>query len=83
MNRKTGISAWIGVLVVAAARFAQEFPAVKPEAVGLSSERLGRIGTVIRRNRQRHIDDNVRGRRENTIAVVSSRLRSSLIRKNK
>lgn len=33
--------------------FAQELPAAKPEAVGLSSERLGRIATTIQRN----IDD--------------------------
>jgi hypothetical protein len=39
------------VLVVAAA--AQDLPTAKPEAVGLSSERLERIGTTV----QRSIDD--------------------------
>src|SRR5882672_256413 len=53
MNRKANFSALIGVLVIAAATFAQDLPAAKPEAVGLSSERLGRIGTVVQRN----IDD--------------------------
>ncbi len=46
MNRKGNIPAFMGVLVIAAAGFAQELPVAKPEAVGLSSERLGRIGSV-------------------------------------
>jgi CubicO group peptidase (beta-lactamase class C family) len=35
---------------MAAATFAQDLPAAKPETVGLSSERLGRIGMVVQRN---------------------------------
>jgi CubicO group peptidase (beta-lactamase class C family) len=42
----------LSVLLIAAA-FAQEFPAAKPESVGLSSERLERIGAAV----QRSIDD--------------------------
>jgi len=49
MNRKGNVPAFIGVLVIAAAGFARELPVAKPEAVGLSSERLGRIGTVVQR----------------------------------
>jgi CubicO group peptidase (beta-lactamase class C family) len=40
-------------LVLAATVFGQEFTTVKPESVGLSGERLGRIGMVI----QKSIDD--------------------------
>jgi CubicO group peptidase (beta-lactamase class C family) len=53
MNRKTNISALICVLVMAAAAGAQELPTAKPESVGLSSERLERIGTAVQHN----IDD--------------------------
>ena len=43
----------VGAFVLVAIAFAQDFRAVKPETVGLSSERLERIGTVV----QRSIDD--------------------------
>src|SRR6266542_512254 len=41
------------LLVLSALAFAQDLPAAKPESVGLSSERLERIATVV----QRDIDD--------------------------
>jgi CubicO group peptidase (beta-lactamase class C family) len=50
MNRKTYVSAVIYVLLVSAAAVAQEAPIAKPESVGLSSERLERIGTVVQQN---------------------------------
>ncbi|HTC48573.1 MAG TPA: serine hydrolase domain-containing protein [Candidatus Aquilonibacter sp.] len=54
MNYKTKISAFYVVIVVlASAAVAQDLPAAKPEAVGLSSERLERIGTAV----QHDIDD--------------------------
>jgi CubicO group peptidase (beta-lactamase class C family) len=53
MSRRINISAFISALVLSAAAFAQELPSVKPDTVGLSSERLERIGTAV----QRGIDD--------------------------
>ena len=54
MNRKPCILVVFSVLLIAmTAAVAQEFPAAKPESVGLSSERLERIGTTV----QRSIDD--------------------------
>jgi CubicO group peptidase (beta-lactamase class C family) len=55
MNYKTRISAFffVVVLVLVAAAVAQDLPTAKPEAVGLSSERLERIGTAV----QHDIDD--------------------------
>ena len=53
MNRKINITILVCVLAMAAAAVAQEPPTVKPEAVGLSSERLERIGTAVRQS----IDD--------------------------
>jgi CubicO group peptidase (beta-lactamase class C family) len=53
MNRGTKISTLLLLLVVATAALAQDLPAAKPEAVGLSSERLERISTAV----QREIDD--------------------------
>jgi CubicO group peptidase (beta-lactamase class C family) len=55
MNRKTcnSILIFICALVMAAATLAQELPVAKPESVGLSSERLDRIGTTV----QHTIDD--------------------------
>jgi CubicO group peptidase (beta-lactamase class C family) len=53
MNRKINVAALICVLVMAAAAGAQELPTAKPESVGLSSERLERIGTAVQHN----IDD--------------------------
>jgi CubicO group peptidase (beta-lactamase class C family) len=47
MNRKINISALTCVLVMSAAAVAQELPTAKPETVGLSSERLERIGTAV------------------------------------
>ena len=35
---------------IAAAAFAQELPMAKPESVGVSSERLERIGTAVQRS---------------------------------
>jgi CubicO group peptidase (beta-lactamase class C family) len=43
----------VGALALGACAFAQDFPSAKPESVGLSSERLGRIATTV----QRDIDD--------------------------
>lgn len=55
MNYKTKTSAflYVVILALAAAAVAQDLPTAKPEAVGLSSERLERIGTAVQRN----IDD--------------------------
>ena len=55
MNRKTKSSVLIFALVFAAlasttAGFAQELPTAKPETLGLSSERLERIATVVQHN---------------------------------
>jgi CubicO group peptidase (beta-lactamase class C family) len=47
MNYKTKPSAFLCVLLIAAAVIAQDLPTTKPEAVGLSSERLERIGTAV------------------------------------
>ena len=43
----------LGFLILSVFGFAQDLPAGKPEAVGLSSERLERIGTAV----QHEIDD--------------------------
>jgi CubicO group peptidase (beta-lactamase class C family) len=51
--RKFSISILVCVLALAAAAPAQELPTAKPESVGLSSERLERIGATV----QRQIDD--------------------------
>jgi CubicO group peptidase (beta-lactamase class C family) len=53
MNYKIKIPAFLCVLVMAASALAQELPTTKPETVGLSSERLERIGTAV----QHDIDD--------------------------
>jgi CubicO group peptidase (beta-lactamase class C family) len=53
MNRRTYISTALLILVMAATAVGQDLPAAKPEAVGLSSERLARIGSTV----QRDIDD--------------------------
>src|SRR5256885_16676536 len=50
MRRKLDIlllSCMLGMVVVAAA---QDLPVAKPETVGLSSERLERIGTAVQRS---------------------------------
>ena len=52
MNRKICIVVFC-VLVVTAAAVAQELPSAKPESVGLSAERLERVGAAVQRN----IDD--------------------------
>src|ERR1700687_2731137 len=49
MNRKINISTFIFALVVSATAFAQELPSVKPDTVGLSAERLERIGSAVQR----------------------------------
>jgi CubicO group peptidase (beta-lactamase class C family) len=53
VNRKASSSILICTLVLAAATLAQELPTAKPESVGLSSERLDRIGATV----QHTIDD--------------------------
>jgi CubicO group peptidase (beta-lactamase class C family) len=53
MKLSIPISLVAGALALCAAAPAQNFPSAKPEAVGLSSERLGRIGATV----QRDIDD--------------------------
>jgi CubicO group peptidase (beta-lactamase class C family) len=53
MNRKTPISSALAALVLVAAGYAQELPSAKPELVGLSPERLGRIAAAV----QKGIDD--------------------------
>ena len=54
MNRKIAVSTLLLFVSLAlAATFAQELPTAKPETLGLSSERLERIGTAV----QRGIDD--------------------------
>ncbi|HXQ79874.1 MAG TPA: serine hydrolase domain-containing protein [Opitutaceae bacterium] len=50
MNRKNPVLAAIGALVLCATAYAQELPSAKPESVGLSSERLGRIATVVQKD---------------------------------
>jgi CubicO group peptidase (beta-lactamase class C family) len=53
MGRRMSISALIFALVLATISVAQELPTAKPESVGLSSERLERIGAAV----QHSIDD--------------------------
>ncbi len=53
VHRKLEFSAITCVLVLTAAALAQDIPSTKPESVGLSSERLDRIGVVV----QHSIDD--------------------------
>jgi CubicO group peptidase (beta-lactamase class C family) len=50
MNRNRIAALVVGALVSCAAGFAQELPSASPEAVGLSSERLGRIATVVQQS---------------------------------
>lgn len=50
MNLKASKSILICTLVLAAAALAQELPTAKPESVGLSSERLDRIGAAVQHN---------------------------------
>ncbi len=52
MNRRMAVSIFFCLLVLSTAR-AQEVPVVKPESVGLSSERLDRISSAV----QHSIDD--------------------------
>jgi CubicO group peptidase (beta-lactamase class C family) len=47
MNHKMKISTLICALFMATAAVAQELPTAKPESVGLSSERLERIGMAV------------------------------------
>ncbi len=44
------IPALLGFLILSIAAFAQDLPTAKPESVGLSAERLERIGTAVQRN---------------------------------
>ena len=53
VHRNLGISAIMCALLLSAAAMAQDIPSTKPESVGLSSERLNRIGLAV----QRSIDD--------------------------
>jgi CubicO group peptidase (beta-lactamase class C family) len=50
MNRNRIAALVVGALFSCAAGFAQELPSASPEAVGLSSERLGRIATVVQQS---------------------------------
>lgn len=50
MNRKINVAASICVVLVAVTALAQELPSAKPDAVGLSAERLERIATAVQRN---------------------------------
>jgi CubicO group peptidase (beta-lactamase class C family) len=50
VNLKASKSILICTLVLAAAALAQELPTAKPESVGLSSERLDRIGAAVQHN---------------------------------
>jgi len=52
-TREAGWSALVIGVLLTAASFAQDLPTAKPEAVGLSSERLARIGAAV----QQGIDD--------------------------
>ena len=47
VSRQLHISAFICALILAAAAMAQDLPTAKPESVGLSPERLDRIGTAV------------------------------------
>ena len=49
MHRKINTLVLI-CLSIAAAAFAQDLPMAKPESVGVSSERLERIGTAVQRS---------------------------------
>ncbi len=50
MRRKLDILLLSCMLVMAGVAFAQDIPVAKPETVGLSSERLERIGTAVQRS---------------------------------
>jgi CubicO group peptidase (beta-lactamase class C family) len=53
MNRKLNAAALTCMLAMASVALAQELPTAPPESVGMSSERLERIGTTVQQN----IDD--------------------------
>ncbi len=53
MFRRLILSTFACILILTAAASAQDLPSAKPESVGLSSERLERIGQAV----QRDIDD--------------------------
>ena len=53
VHRKLSISSVACALILTAAAMAQDIPSAKPESVGLSSERLDRIGMLV----QHSIDD--------------------------
>jgi CubicO group peptidase (beta-lactamase class C family) len=50
MNRRIRSAPFVFALFLTAVAAAQELPSTKPEAVGLSSERLERIASVVQRN---------------------------------
>ena len=50
MNRRLAVQPFVLALFLALVAAAQELPSAKPEAVGLSSERLERIGSVVQSN---------------------------------
>ena len=50
MHRKSSIALVIGALVLCAGAHSQELPYAKPESVGFSSERLGRIAAVVQQD---------------------------------
>jgi len=47
---RRSIPVLLGLLVLRVIAFAQDLPAGKPESLGLSSERLERVGSVVQRN---------------------------------
>ena len=53
MIRRLSLATFLSILVLAITTGAQDFPTAKPEAVGLSSERLERISSAV----QKSIDD--------------------------
>lgn len=53
MNRKFSVSVVLAAVLASLTVFCQELPTAKPESIGLSPERLERIGTAVQRN----IDD--------------------------
>src|SRR6266700_875406 len=47
---RRSIPVLLGLLILRVIAFAQDLPAGKPESLGLSSERLERVGSVVQRN---------------------------------
>jgi hypothetical protein len=76
MTRRLSISLLALIFVVALATTAQELPTAKPETIGLSSERLERIGKAV----QKSIDDKrIAGAVTLVVRQVVSRRRASVV----